>query len=94
MRASEYRDAAEQLRADGLTTGQIIERWTAERGLNPREAARLSHGGRRRLTSRPRRRRWSLPGRARGSGGCCVAAAAGTQGDGRRRRHGQRPVPG
>jgi len=44
MRASEYRDAAEQLRADGLTTGQIIERWTAERGLNPREAARLSHG--------------------------------------------------
>ena len=44
MRASDYREAAEQLRADGLTTGQIIERWTAERGLNPREAARLSHG--------------------------------------------------
>ena len=44
MRASEYRELAEQLRADGLTTGQLIERWVTERGLNPREAARVSHG--------------------------------------------------
>ena len=44
MRASEYRELAEALRADGLTTGQIVERWVGERGLNPREAARLSHG--------------------------------------------------
>ncbi len=44
MRAAEYRQEAEQLRSDGLGTGAIIEQWVTERGLNPREAARLSHG--------------------------------------------------
>jgi 8-oxo-dGTP pyrophosphatase MutT (NUDIX family) len=44
MRASEYRQLSEQLRSDGWSTSQIIERWVAERGLHPREAARLSHG--------------------------------------------------
>lgn len=44
MRARDFHTLAEKLRADGLTTGQIVERWTHERNLNPREAARLSHG--------------------------------------------------
>lgn len=44
MRASDYRDLASKLRSDGLTTGQIIQRWVVERRLNPREAARLAHG--------------------------------------------------
>ena len=49
--------------------------------------------GRHRLMLRPRRRRWSPAGRGIGSGGCCVAGVAGTQGDGRGGRHGQRFVP-
>lgn len=44
MRAREFRDLAGKLRAEGMTTGQIIERWIGERRCNPREAARLAHG--------------------------------------------------
>lgn len=44
MRATDYMTRGAKLRADGFTTRQIITEWASEQGLNPRTAARLSHG--------------------------------------------------
>ena len=43
VRARDYHDLGAKLRADGWTTSSIIAQWASD-GMNPREAARLSHG--------------------------------------------------
>lgn len=44
MKRSDFAAIADELRADGWTTSDIVRQWTVEHGLNPRTAARLSHG--------------------------------------------------